>query len=96
MHPNDRNNKYNHDSDRVPILFTLKKKFLTQLNYIGMLEVTEKSDLNPIPVYSSEQGCKGFCAYGFVHLGYHIIELWELHDIPIRCLLNFVSAARLF
>lgn len=35
----------------------------------------------------------GFSAYRFEHLGQHIIELWELHDIPITCLLNYASAA---
>ena len=40
--------------------------------------------------------CKAYSAYKFEHLGRHLLEPWELHDIPVRCLLNFPSAAGLF
>ncbi len=40
--------------------------------------------------------CEELSAYRFEHLGRHLIEPWELRDIPVRCLLNFVSAVGLF
>lgn len=40
--------------------------------------------------------CEAFSAYRFEHLGRHIIEPWELQDIPVRCLLSFASATGLF
>lgn len=40
--------------------------------------------------------CEVFSAYRFEHLGRHIIEPWEISDIPIRCILNFASATGLF
>lgn len=40
--------------------------------------------------------CEVFSAHRFEHLGRHLIEPWELKDIPIRCLLNFASATGLF
>ncbi len=39
--------------------------------------------------------CEFYSALRFEHLGCHIIEPWELQDIPVRCLLNFVSATGL-
>jgi ribonuclease HI len=40
--------------------------------------------------------CEFYSALRFEHLGRHIIEPWELQDIPVRCLLNFASATGLF
>lgn len=40
--------------------------------------------------------CEVFSAHRFEHLGRHIIEPWELQDIPVRCLLSFASATGLF
>lgn len=40
--------------------------------------------------------CENFAALRFEHLGYHLLEPWELQDIPIRSLLNFASATGLF
>ena len=40
--------------------------------------------------------CEVFSAQRFEHLGRHLLEPWELHDIPVRCLLNFASATSLF
>ena len=40
--------------------------------------------------------CEAYSAYRFEHLGRHLLEPWELHDIPVRCLLNFASATGLF
>ncbi len=40
--------------------------------------------------------CEFYSALRFEHLGWHIIESWELQDIPVRCLLNFASATGLF
>ena len=40
--------------------------------------------------------CEAYSAYRFEHLGRHLLEPWELHDIPVYCLLNFASATGLF
>ena len=40
--------------------------------------------------------CEAFSAYRFEHLGWHLLEPWELHDICVHCLLNFASATGLF
>ena len=40
--------------------------------------------------------CEGYSAYGFDYLGRHLLELWELHDIPDHCLLNFALANGFF
>ena len=32
----------------------------------------------------------------FDHLGWHLLEPWEIYNIPVRCLLNFASAAGIF
>ena len=39
--------------------------------------------------------CEVFSAHRYEHLGRHLIEPWELQDIPVRCLLNFISATGL-
>ena len=40
--------------------------------------------------------CEADSAYRFEHIGRHLLEPWEMHDIPVCCLLNFVSATGLF
>ena len=40
--------------------------------------------------------CEAYSVYRFERLGWHLLEPWELHDIPVRCLLNFASATGLF
>ena len=40
--------------------------------------------------------CEAFSAHRFEHLGRHVIEPWELQDIPVKCLLIFASATGLF
>ena len=40
--------------------------------------------------------CEVYSAYRFEHLDRHLLESWELHDNPVRCLLNFASATYLF
>ena len=40
--------------------------------------------------------CEAYSAYRFEHLGQHLLEPRELHDIPVCCLLNFTSAPALF
>lgn len=40
--------------------------------------------------------CDFFSAHRFEHLGKHILEPWELVDVPVRSLLTFASATGLF
>ena len=40
--------------------------------------------------------CEGYSAYKFEHFVRHLLEPWELHDISIRCFMNFSSATGLF
>lgn len=40
--------------------------------------------------------CENFSAHRFEHLGCHLLEPWELQDVPVRSLLNFASATGLF
>ena len=40
--------------------------------------------------------CEAYSTYRFEHLDRRLCKPWELHDIPVRCLLNFVSATGLF
>ena len=40
--------------------------------------------------------CEAYSAYRFEHLGWHLLETWELHDIPFHCLLNFAFTTGLF
>ena len=40
--------------------------------------------------------CEINSAYRFEHLSQHLLEPWELHNIPVCCLLNFASAMDLF
>lgn len=37
-----------------------------------------------------------YAKYRFKHLGRHMIQLGEIQDMPIKCLLNFISATVLF
>nr|XP_042904640.1 uncharacterized protein LOC122270622 [Parasteatoda tepidariorum] len=36
--------------------------------------------------------CEVYSAQRFEHLGQHCVNAWELQDVPVRCLLNFISA----
>ena len=40
--------------------------------------------------------CDAYSAHRFKHLGRDLLEPWKLHDISVRCLLNFASATGLF
>ena len=40
--------------------------------------------------------CQAYSAYRLEHLGWHLLEPWKLHDIPVHRLLNSASAASLF
>ena len=40
--------------------------------------------------------CEAYFVYRFENLGRHVLEPWELHDIPVHCLLNFASGTGLF
>ena len=36
--------------------------------------------------------CEAWSAYKFEHLGRHLLQPFELDNIPVRCLLNFFLA----
>ena len=36
--------------------------------------------------------CENYSAQRFEYLGYHMLDPWELMNVPIKCLLKFISA----
>ena len=55
------------------------------------------------PIYGNEETevyvlyeCEAYSAYRFEYLGRHLVEPWELQNIPVRSLLNFALAMGLF
>ena len=80
-----------------------KKQYLNWLSSKGQRQAKELNQGCPSASHDDEEmavhilcECEAYSTYRFEHLCRHLLEPWKLHDIPVRCLLNFASATGLF